>query len=129
MANFMSFHWAVRSFPVDLDPITLDHRIREQLVGDLGGQRARLLGGRGRELELEVLALADVADARVAQRVQRVGDRLALRIEDRRLQCDEDSGFHRSPCHAPACRPDVYELTDRGTDANTRSKIASTLRS
>ena len=85
-----------RDATVDLDPIALDHRIREQLVGDLGGQRARLVGDVDVELELEVLALPHVADAGVAHRVQRLGDRLPLRIEDRWLQRDEHSGFHRS---------------------------------
>ena len=46
------------------------------------------------ELELEILALPNVADAGVAHRVQRVGDGLTLRVEDRRFQGDEDSCFH-----------------------------------
>ena len=38
------------------------------------------------EVELEVLALPHVGDGVVAERVQRLGDRVALRIEHRRLQ-------------------------------------------
>ena len=48
----------------------------------------------GRQIELEVLALPDVLDAAVAERVQRVGDGLALRIEHRRLQRDEHARAH-----------------------------------
>ena len=51
-----------------------------------------------RDLELEVFALADVADAGVAQRVQRIGDGLPLRVEDRRLQRDEHARFHLLLC-------------------------------
>ena len=55
MPNFMS---------VDLDAITFDDRIREQLVGDFGGERAAPAAASvGREIELEVLALPDVLDA------------------------------------------------------------------
>ena len=57
------------------------------LVGHFRGQRAapRAASAR-REIELEILALPDVLDAAVAERMQRVGDRPALRVEHRRLQ-------------------------------------------
>ena len=44
-------------------------------------------------VELEVLALPHVADAGVAHAVQRFDDHVALRIEHRRLEGHEDSGF------------------------------------
>src|SRR5438046_8174451 len=80
-----------RLMSVDLDPIAFDHRIREELVRDLRGERS----GRGRlgrrQIELEVFALPDILDRAVAERMERVGDRLALRVEDRRLERDEDT--------------------------------------
>src|SRR5215208_6463301 len=85
----------------DLDSKRFDHRIRQQLVG---GWRINV--------ELEVLALTDVADAGVAHRMQRFGDGASLRIEYGWLQGDEHSGFH----------------TVAGTFEKTRSKMASTLR-
>ena len=79
---------------IDLDAITLDHRVREQLVGDLGRQRPGL-GRLGRlEIELEVLALPHVIDGAVAKRVQRVGNRFSLRIEHGRLERDEHACTH-----------------------------------
>src|SRR5688500_15970878 len=83
--NFMS---------VNLDAVALDHGIRQHLVGDFGGERACLGGLSRRQVELEVLSLTHVGDRGVAERLQRVGDRLALRIEHRRLQCDVDTGAH-----------------------------------
>ena len=59
--------------------------------------RLRRLGRR--QIELEVLALPHVFDAVVAERVERLGDRAALRIEHRWLQRDEDSRAHAAhPC-------------------------------
>src|ERR1035437_7405669 len=80
---------------VNFNAITLDHRIREQLVGHLGGERPGLHRLGGGEVELEILALAHVFDLAVAERVQRVGDRLALRVEDRRFERDEDTSAHQ----------------------------------
>src|SRR5215208_4706141 len=78
----------------DFHPVTFNHWVREELIGDLGRERARLVGRLGRELELEVLALTHVADARVPHRVQGVGNRVPLRVEHRRLQRDEYASFH-----------------------------------
>src|SRR5476649_2220467 len=74
---------------VHLDAIAFDHRIGQKLVGDFGGQRLRLRGFRRREIELEILALPDVFNPVVAERMQRVGDGLALRVEHRLLERDE----------------------------------------
>src|SRR5688572_24021751 len=82
---------------VDLYAITLDHRIGQQLVRDLRGQRTRLIGGLRLHFDLEELALPHVADAGVAHRVKRVGDGLPLGVEDGRLECDENPCFHFFP--------------------------------
>src|SRR5687767_9699950 len=88
MANFMlgsSLHF---------DPVTLDDRVREQLVGNFGGERLGLSGFGGREIELEVLPLPNIFHAGIAERMQRVGNRAPLRIEHRWLQRDEYSRAH-----------------------------------
>jgi glutamate racemase len=46
------------------------------------------------ERDLEVFALPDVRDRRMAETVQRSAHRLTLRIEDRGLQRDENACFH-----------------------------------
>ncbi len=67
------------SWSVNLDAITLDDGVGQHFVGHLSGQRLRPgRGVGGRQIELEVLALTDVGDTVVAERVQRVGDGLAL---------------------------------------------------
>src|SRR4029453_795119 len=69
-------------------------RIREPFIGAFGGERPRLIGRLRSEFELKVLALADVADPGIPHRVQRVGDRVALRIKNRGFERDKDSSFH-----------------------------------
>src|SRR5690606_23606949 len=58
------------------------------------------------EVEFDHLALAHLADAREAQPRERVADRLALRVEDARLQHHMHSCLHAVLC-CPlfACRP------------------------
>ena len=85
-ANFMA--------QSNLDAVALDHRVGQQLVGDLGRERPGLRRLGRREIELEVLALPHVRDAAVAERMQRVGDGPALRVEHRRLERDEDARAH-----------------------------------
>src|SRR5688500_7276846 len=69
----------------------------------------RLVGGFRRQLELEILALAHVPNARIAHRVQRVGDGMALRVEHGRFQGHEYAGFHFFLCAgawpSPRLRP------------------------
>src|SRR5207344_1266970 len=103
MPNVMSVH---------LDAIALNHRVGEQLVSHFGRHDPRLRGLRRREIELEVLPLADVLDAAVAERMQRVGDGLSLRIEHGRFERDEHTCAHA--------------YTPTGTDGNTRSRTSST---
>src|SRR5262245_35663694 len=71
---------------VDLDAVAFDHRVGEQLIGDLARERPRMRGVGGREIELEVLPLPDVLDARITHGEQCVGYRPSLRVEHRRLQ-------------------------------------------
>src|SRR6266851_2934590 len=79
---------------VNFNAITLNDRIREQLVGHFGRKRLRLRGLRRRQVELEVLALPHVLNPAIAQRMQRLGDGAPLWIEDRRFQSNEDAGSH-----------------------------------
>ncbi|MEH2614998.1 Mg2+ and Co2+ transporter CorA [Bradyrhizobium sp. AZCC 1693] len=66
----------------NFDPVILDHRVRQQLVGGIL-QRRLCLGLVGaRELDVEHLALADAGDAIDAERFQRAFDGLALRVEN-----------------------------------------------
>jgi hypothetical protein len=59
------------------------------------GHRVVCLGGRGVELDLHPAADADRRDAGHPQAGQRVGDRLALRVEDLRLEHDvNDDASH-----------------------------------
>ena len=70
-----------------VDGEVLDHRVGEQLVGDLaGGVEVRLAG----ELDLDAPADAYGGDVGDAEPRQRVRDRLALRIQDLRLEHDVD---------------------------------------
>src|SRR5437867_7127892 len=79
---------------VNLYAIAFDHRVRQQLVRDFGGERSRLRRLGRREIQLEVLALPHILDGAVAERMQRIGDRAALRIEHGRLERYEDTGSH-----------------------------------
>src|SRR3990170_3902471 len=82
---------------LNLNPMRLDDRVRQQLRRDVADDGSRLVGGLRVDLHLEVLALAHVADAGVAHRVQRVGDGPALRVEDRGFQRHEYARFHSAP--------------------------------
>src|SRR5580704_9710871 len=83
---------------VHFDSIAFNHRVREELVGNLRGERPRLRGFRRRQIQLEVLPLPHVLDAGVAERMERVGNRSSLRIEHGWLQCDEDARTHQALC-------------------------------
>ena len=78
----------------DLDPVVLDDRVGEQLVGRLLEQRLGLLAVAALDLDVEHLALAHACDAVDAERFQRPFDRLALRIENAGFQGDGDAGLH-----------------------------------
>src|SRR5687767_6261843 len=86
---------AKRMVSADLNAITLDYRIRQQLVGNFRRHRPCFVSRLGRQLELEIFTLADVLDPAIPERVQCVDDRLALRIEYRWLQRDEHSRAHQ----------------------------------
>ena len=77
----------------DIDAEILDYGVGQQLPAhglDLGFG----LGGVGfGQLKLDELALADVGDAAEAERLKRVLDGLALRVEDALLEGDVDLGF------------------------------------
>ena len=69
--------------------------------------RAGLLARIGGQLQLEVFPLPDILDTAVAQRVQRVRNRLSLRVEHRRFQRDKHSRAHitSTSIRLPAVRP------------------------
>jgi hypothetical protein len=72
----------------------LDHRVGEQLLGHRRQHRGGLVGVAGVELDLEHLALPDRPDGVVTEVAERLGDRLALRIEDLGPQAHQNSSFH-----------------------------------
>src|SRR6266542_2387015 len=69
------------------DGEVLDHGVGQQGLGD---RAHRLLGGAVGHLQLEVLALPDAGHPVETQPGQRTQDRLALRVEDLRLEHDVD---------------------------------------
>src|SRR5262249_50861700 len=77
-----------------LDRVVLDHGVGQELaahlVEPLPGARGVGLG----KLELDVLALADVAHLGKAQAIEGVSDGLALGVEHPVLEGYVDSGFH-----------------------------------
>src|SRR3954469_15135784 len=78
----------------NLDPVILDYRVRQQLVG--GGFQRRLgvgLVGAG-QFDVEHLALAHTGHAIDAERFKRPFDGLALRIENAGFESDGDACFH-----------------------------------
>src|SRR5919107_5784702 len=90
---------------VELD--VLDDRVGQQRLGDL--RQLGLVGG-ALDLEDEVLALADAADAVVAEPAQRSQHRLTLGVGDLRIQHDVDD----HPRHAVE-GTGVARATDRST--------------
>ena len=78
----------------------LDHRVREQLRGQLGDP---LLRHRLGELDLEPLALADPGDLAEAEAPAGAGDRLALRVVDLGLQHHVDDESRHIPNSTRAC--------------------------
>src|SRR6185503_8285202 len=83
-----------------LDPEILDDRVGEQFPAhflDIG--IARAVG----QVQFDELAGANVVHARKAQALQRVMDRLALRVEDAGLESDEDARFHESRLTVSCC--------------------------
>ena len=76
-------------------PVLFDHRVGQHVAGDLldFGASPSALGARS-ELDLEALTLTDIEDRRWPCPASARTDRLALRIEDRFLERDEDASFH-----------------------------------
>jgi hypothetical protein len=70
------------------DPVVLNDRVAEDFAGDGVEIFAGLHG------DLEVLALADIFDAAMAESVQCGANGLTLRIEDRRFEGNVYAGFH-----------------------------------
>ena len=70
------------------DAVVLDDRIAEDVARDGVEILARLHG------DFEKLALTDILNTAMAEPVEGGANGLALRVEDRRFECDVDSGFH-----------------------------------
>src|SRR5688572_29231940 len=105
--------WLLGEASANLNAITFDHRIRQQLIRDCRRHRSRAVRRIRGELELEILALPDILYPAVPQRVQGVDDGLSLRVEHRWLQRHE--------------HPRAHQDTPAATGIlNTRSKIWST---
>src|SRR5579859_1783397 len=86
----------MRRLAQQFDAIFLDNRIREDVVGDGFEILKRLLASDGVvERDLEILALTNAGNSRETQAVQSGADGLALRVEHRGLEGDEDACFHR----------------------------------
>lgn len=74
------------------DDEVLDHRVGQQPLGDLGDPG---FVQRPVDLQLEMLALPDAPHPVVPHPTQRAEDRLALRVEDLRLEHDvDDHSWH-----------------------------------
>src|SRR4029077_12216666 len=89
----------------DLDRVVLDDRVGEELPAHLLDPRS---GGRRigvGKVELDQFALADLADIGEAEPFQRIADRLALRVEDPRLQADMDACLHAASPGLPPTPP------------------------
>src|SRR3990167_6584166 len=76
---------------VHFNPVALNHRVGQQLVGDFRSERPGLRRFGRRQIELEGFPLPDDG---VAERMQGVGDGLALRIEHRWFERHENARAH-----------------------------------
>src|SRR5688500_13406567 len=83
-----------------IDRVVFNDRVRQQLGAHLidFGLGFRLVAFL--QVDLDELALADVADRCEAERVEGVGDGASLGIEDAVLEGDMNAGFHDTPCLA-----------------------------
>jgi hypothetical protein len=102
---------------VGSDRELLDHRVRQQLSGQLGHPGHDALVGGFTEFQLKSLALPDGENLAKSESAARAGDCLALRIVDFRLQhyVDDDSG-HTRQRNATVPGPPL-STTAKGRDA------------
>ena len=97
---------------LDLDPITLNHRIGEHLSATLDATSRACRRSRRRS-PARSTCLPDVADPGITQGCS-ASESASLRIEHRRLQRDENSGFHFFLCDgAPPPSPVVARSRSR----------------
>src|SRR2546421_8395583 len=81
---------------LDVEAKIFDHVIRQKLAAHRLDPFARLMLARSVEVDLDVLADADVGDLTKPERGKSLPDRDSLRVVDHRLWCDDDSRDHRS---------------------------------
>ncbi len=107
---------------VDLDPVALDDRIGEHLVGDFRGELARLVGRSRRSRARSTCPAA--RRRRPCSRANAARRRSSsLRVEHGRLQRHEHSSFHRSPDLPRAGR---RQLAHRGAPTLRRGRLRNT---
>ena len=91
-------HFRVRALVQNLDPVFLDDRVGEDLVGDgLDLFVGFLASDAIRNRDVENFALAHIGDGAMAEAAEGGADRLALRVEDRGFEGNENASFHGSP--------------------------------
>ncbi len=79
----------------DLDPVFLDDRVGQDLMSDgLDLFVSFLAGDAIGNGNVEDLALAHIGDGAMAEPAECGADRLALRVEDRGFEGNEDASFH-----------------------------------
>src|SRR5258707_4040996 len=85
----------LRFSSLDLHTKVFDDGIRQHFARHPFGLGARLgFAERTIDGNLEILSLANIADAAITEQLDRMLDRFALRIQDARLQRDVNLGFH-----------------------------------
>src|SRR6266571_3932488 len=81
---------------LEVEAEIFDHVVGEQLAAHRLHALAGLVLARSVEVDLDVLADADVGDLAKTERGKPLLDRDSLRVVDHRLWRDDDSGNHRS---------------------------------
>jgi hypothetical protein len=99
MAKFMS---------LDNEAVIFDHGIAEDFVAGVIDLFAPGFCIRAGQINLEVFADVDGADAFVTHLFERVLDRLALWVEDGLFWCDDNFRFHFQ-CAAPGRHGSILE--------------------
>src|SRR5262245_6706024 len=80
--------------PRELERVVLDHGVGEEILAHALNLGAHLLLVSFRDVDLDVLALTHVVDARESERAERALDCLALGVKNAIFQGDSDAGLH-----------------------------------
>ena len=115
---------AARIASTDLDRVILDDGVGEQALAGLAQRPARGRRDRRRRARCRKSCLGARFSRPRRRGLERALDRLALRIEDARLQRDDDARFHRGsrPCQAAfEVGAMVEQRVERGRDPGSRA--------